>query len=208
MYNANKPDPDELPSSAQLIRSTIIAFVAAIVILVTIVLPAEYGIDPTGIGRTIGLAEMGEIKSELAREAEEDRKLPGHGDQSGLLDGLFALVIGTAHAEKAWRDEVIFTLAPGDSTEIKLVMDRGNKAEYEWVAEGGRINFDLHAHGDGTSVDYEKGRGETMGSGSFEAPFAGDHGWFWRNRGQFRCDGNAETAREIQRNQTGQVSRN
>lgn len=182
MYNANKPDPDELPSSAQLLRSTIIALIAAIVILVTIVLPAEYGIDPTGVGRAIGLAEMGEIKTELAREAEEDRQNPGHGDQSGLVDGLIGLLIGTAHAQEAWRDEVTFTLAPGDYTEIKLVMNEGDAAHYEWAAEGGRINFDLHAHAGGESVDYKKGRGETAGDGSFEAPFAGDHGWFWRNR--------------------------
>lgn len=180
MYNANKPDPDELPSSAQLIRSTIIALIAAIVILVTIVLPAEYGIDPTGIGRAIGLAEMGEIKTELAREAEEDRK--GHGDRSNLLNSVLGLFAGAAHAQESWRDEVTFTLAPGDYTEVKLVMGEGNTAEYEWVAEGGRINYDLHAHSGGDSIDYKKGRGESSGSGSFEAPFAGDHGWFWRNR--------------------------
>lgn len=182
MYNANKPDPDALPTSAQLIRSTILAFIAAVVILVTIVLPAEYGIDPTGIGRAIGLAEMGEIKTELAREAEEDRKGAGHGDQSSLLDGLFGLIVGTAHAQEAWRDEVTFTLQPGEYTEVKMVMAAGNGAQYEWAATGGRINYDLHAHGGGQSHDYRKGRGETSGEGSFEAPFAGEHGWFWRNR--------------------------
>ncbi len=182
MYNANKPDPDQLPSSAQLLRSTILAFIAAIVILVTIVLPAEYGIDPTGVGRAIGLAEMGEIKTELAREAEEDHKKPETADQSSLLDGLFGLVIGTAHAQETWRDEVTFTLAPGQYTEVKMVMAAGNSAEYEWAAEGGRINYDLHAHGGGESVDYKKGRGETSGAGRFEAPFPGEHGWFWRNR--------------------------
>ena len=72
MYNAEKPKLDELPSSTQLIRSTIIAIVAAILILVTIVLPSEYGIDPTGIGRATGLAEMGQIKQELSKEAKQD----------------------------------------------------------------------------------------------------------------------------------------
>ncbi|MBO6890546.1 MAG: transmembrane anchor protein [Roseibium sp.] len=180
MYNANKPDPEELPSSAQLLRSTILAFIAAVVILVTIVLPAEYNIDPTGIGKAIGLAEMGEIKQELAREAEEDRNK--HGDQSSFLDGILGLFVSTANAQETWRDEVTFTLAPGEYTEVKLVMGEGDNAEYEWSTDGGRINYDLHAHGGGKSVDYVKGRGETSGEGSFEAPFAGDHGWFWRNR--------------------------
>ena len=34
--------------------------------------PSEYGIDPTGLGGLLGLAEMGEIKSQLAEEAEAD----------------------------------------------------------------------------------------------------------------------------------------
>jgi hypothetical protein len=50
------------------LRSTAIAAVIASAILVTIVLPAEYGIDPTGVGRILGLTQMGEIKMELARE--------------------------------------------------------------------------------------------------------------------------------------------
>lgn len=72
MYNAKQPIADELPSSAQLLRSTAIAIVAAGVILVTAVLPAEYGIDPTGAGRLLGLTEMGEIKTQLAEEAAAD----------------------------------------------------------------------------------------------------------------------------------------
>lgn len=50
MFNTHKPTLDELPSSKDLLRSTKIALIGAMVILVTIVLPAEYAIDPTGIG--------------------------------------------------------------------------------------------------------------------------------------------------------------
>ncbi len=181
MFNAEKPSLEELPSSAQLLRSTIIAVAGAAVILVTVILPAEYGIDPTGAGRVLGLAEMGEIKQELADEAEQDSLI--HGDQSsGLFDDVLGLFVGSAHAQDAWKDTVTFTLPPGEYTEVKLDMEAGDTAEYAWTAEGGRINFDLHAHGEGQSVDYEKGRGKTSGDGSFEATFAGEHGWFWRNR--------------------------
>lgn len=183
MFNANRPSLEELPSSAQLLRSTIIAAISAVVILVTVVLPAEYGIDPTGAGRVLGLTEMGEIKRELAEEAEQDRSIHGGTDESSsLLDAIFSLFVSTAHAQEAWRDEVTFTLAPGASAEIKLVMAAGMAAEYTWAATGGRINFDLHAHGDGQSIDYDRGRGVTSGEGSIKAPFAGEHGWFWRNR--------------------------
>ena len=183
MFNAEKPSLEELPSSAQLIRSTIIAAVSAVAILVTVFLPAEYGIDPTGAGRAIGLTEMGEIKQELADEAERDRALDGgSGETSSALEMLLDMFVSTAHAEEAWRDEVTFTLAPGASAEIKMVMAKGDGADYAWSAEGGRVNFDLHGHGGGESVTYEKGRGKTAGEGGIEAAFAGEHGWFWRNR--------------------------
>lgn len=74
MYNAQLPSRAELPSSGQLLRSTIIALVSAAIILVTIVLPSEYAIDPTGIGAKLGLTQMGEIKMQLVAEAEADAK--------------------------------------------------------------------------------------------------------------------------------------
>ncbi|MEM9028133.1 MAG: transmembrane anchor protein [Pseudomonadota bacterium] len=181
MYNSEKPAPEELPSTAQLIRSTIIALVAAIVILVTIVLPAEYAIDPTGAGRALGLTSMGEIKNQLAREAAEDEKRHG-GPQSNAIDWLFSILAPSAHAQDAWKDEFTFTLAPGKPAEIKFPLKKGDSVEFAWSAEGGRINFDLHAHGQGKSHTYEKGRGKTSGQGKFTAPFVGEHGWFWRNR--------------------------
>ena len=58
----NIPSNTELPSTCKLIKSTIIAIGIATIILVTTVLPAEYGIDPTGAGELLGLKKMGEIK--------------------------------------------------------------------------------------------------------------------------------------------------
>ena len=183
MYNAQKPTLDELPSSARLLRSTLIALVAAVAILFTVVLPAEYGIDPTGAGRILGLTEMGEIKSDLSKEADEDKDTHGANDsQSSVIDQLLTFFVSTAQAQETWKDEITFTAAPGESAEIKLTLVEGVTVEYEWIANGGRINFDLHAHGDGESVTYEKGRGKAEGAGSITAPFAGEHGWFWRNR--------------------------
>lgn len=185
MFNAQKPSLDELPSSAQLIRSTIIAGISAVAILVTVVLPAEYGIDPTRIGGVLGLTEMGELKTQLAEEAEADRQMDqAAGEQSRLLNDVFGLFVGTAHAQEAetWRDETTFTLEPGDTAEWKLVMEEGQTAQYRMLVEGGRVNFDLHGHGGGESVTYEKGRGSTGDEGEIVAEFDGEHGWFWRNR--------------------------
>ncbi|NWG46201.1 MAG: transmembrane anchor protein [Alphaproteobacteria bacterium] len=190
MYNADKPNREDLPSSAQLIRSTLLALVAALILLVTIILPAEYGYDPTRIGRLLGLAEMGEIKQQLAREAEED-----HGRAADTRPGAFAtllgeFVLGTARANtpgspqgESWTDEVVFTLEPSKGTEIKLVMEKGARADFAWTAEGGRVNYDLHADGEGDQeMSYRKGRGVSGDAGVIEAAFTGNHGWYWRNR--------------------------
>ena len=185
MFNAEKPSLDQLPSSAQLVRSTAIAAVSAVAILVTVVLPAEYNIDPTGIGGVIGLTEMGEIKTQLAEEAEADRLMELEAEeQSSLMNDIFGLFVGAAHAQEAevWRDETNFTLAPGDSAEWKLVMEEGQTVEYRMLIEGGRVNFDMHGHGGSQSVTYEKGRGSTGDEGEIVAEFDGEHGWFWRNR--------------------------
>jgi hypothetical protein len=59
-------------SPRRLVRSTLIALGVALLLLFTTVLPAEYGIDPTGVGRILGLTRMGEIKTRLAKEAAAD----------------------------------------------------------------------------------------------------------------------------------------
>ncbi len=190
MHNGNKPNLDELPTSAQLIKSTILAAVAAGVILVTIVLPSEYGIDPTGIGKALGLAEMGEIKVQLEQEAEADRLLDlqnsgASPDQSSLGDGFFSFFVGAAHAqtiEAEWRDQYSVTLAPGEGIEVKLVMEEGAEAEFMWIAQNGVVNFDLHGDGNGQDISYERGRAVPEAAGVLIAAFTGNHGWFWRNR--------------------------
>lgn len=182
MHNAPKPNIEDLPTKAQLRRSTLIAGIGAVAIGLMIYLPAEYGTDPTGVGSLLGLTEMGEIKQQLAAEAAADESLHGVDESSSLMNDIFGLFVGAAHAQEAWQDEITFTLAPGESTEIKATMEEGVTMTYAWSATGGRINFDLHAHAGGEDVTYEKGRGQTAGEGSFETPFAGDHGWFWRNR--------------------------
>lgn len=190
MYNEDMPTRAELPTSRQLIRSTLIALAAAIVILMTAVLPGEYGIDPTGIGRALGLAEMGEIKVQLAEEAETDRQrdlqnaAPVEPKQSSSLIGQIfaALLITPAHAQAA-SENISFTLDPGQGVEIKLVMAEGAKADFSWSVEGGVVNYDLHGDGGGNEISYQKDRGVEGHEGVLEAAFGGNHGWFWRNRG-------------------------
>ena len=72
MFNAQQPTEKDLPTSAQLLKSTIIAIMVAIILLVMVILPAEYGTDPTGVGKLLGLKEMGDIKMSLLEESQNE----------------------------------------------------------------------------------------------------------------------------------------
>lgn len=191
MYNTDMPTRAELPSSKQLIRSTAIAIAAAAAILVSIVLPAEYAIDPTGIGRALGLAEMGEIKVQLAKEAEEDTIRDQQGTPAPMPErrsmsggGLGSFLFRSAMAQPTGQvrvDERAFTLQPGEGVEVKLEMKRGDRSTFEWVATD-EVNYDMHGDGGLNKISYKKGRGVTKDEGMITAAFDGNHGWFWRNR--------------------------
>jgi hypothetical protein len=52
-----------LPSSSRLAKSFILAAMSAAVILILLVLPAEFEIDPTGFGHLIGLVRTDEERA-------------------------------------------------------------------------------------------------------------------------------------------------
>jgi len=201
------PSRSELPSSAQLIRSTIIAAIVALLLLVTVVMPSEYALDPTGAGRLLGLTEMGEIKEQLAQEAAADDAAQMVAVQSSIEEAPSEPVEPVFEAAKAieveakpeaapkveqpappmaaepeWQDEVRVVLTPGEGTEFKLTMQEGAVARFAWVSEGGPLNFDTHGDGGGQSISYEKGRDVLEDEGELKAAFNGNHGWFFRNR--------------------------
>lgn len=198
MYNANIPEDRELPSTSKLVKSTIIAAATALAILITVVLPAEYGIDPTGIGNALGLTRMGEIKMSLAKEAATDAEAPVKQAEKNPPEAASASVpaqppsVATptqppASAEPAASiriDEMQVTLAPNEGTEIKVAMAKGKKVAYSWTTNGGKANYDVHGDSKKLGIDYhgyEKGS-EQARQGTIEAAFDGQHGWFWRNR--------------------------
>ena len=197
MYNSETPLRAELPSSKQLMRSTILAAISAVAILVVVVLPSEYGIDPTGVGRVLRLTEMGEIKTQLAAEAAADTaassgnsmvtsaqaQQPTLATRNTPTQAVAPAATPTVQ-EAPWRDEMTFTLTPGQGLEIKMRMTEGAKADYTWVVQGGRVNFDTHGDGDGKNISYEKGRDVAADDGQLVAAFTGNHGWYWRNRGK------------------------
>lgn len=189
MYNANFPHKSELPSTAKLVKSTIIAAVSALVILVTVVMPAEYGIDPVGIGRLLGLKKMGEIKMSLAREAAAAEQGAQTASAGQPVPEMRMAVAATpekpgAAAGKVRSDELRVTLAPDQGVEVKVALAKGRQVKYNWASSGGKANYDVHGDSKELRIRYHGyGKGsEQKKEGVLKAAFDGQHGWFWRNR--------------------------
>ncbi|MFO7984181.1 MAG: hypothetical protein R6V08_12100 [Desulfuromonadales bacterium] len=188
MYNNHRPSHADLPSAARLIKSTVVAIALAAVVLVTAVLPAEYGIDPTGVGNVLGLTKMGEIKASLAEEvAAESASEQEMKPEAGKVVEPVAKPEKPAvtQSEKPVKsDSITVSLKPNQGREVKVRMAKGSKVSYQWKTSNGRANFDVH--GDSTKhqinyFNYSKGSAESS-DGVLEAEFEGKHGWFWRNR--------------------------
>lgn len=196
MFNTKLPTLNELPTSRQLLRSTVIAVGVAAALLVTVVMPSEYAIDPTGIGRALGLTQMGEMKITLAEEAAADAAVqtaaaPVIPAQAGVQFPPQVQVATAAVAEPVAKtnlksDEVTFTLKPGEGTEIKLEMKDKATVSYEWTTNGVPVNHDTHGEPYNAPKNYyhsySKAKQVKGDKGELTAIFDGTHGWFWRNR--------------------------
>lgn len=164
------PQPD-LPSSRQLLRATLGALVLAGIILMTIVLPAEYGLDPTGAGRAIGVF----------------RPAPGVAAPLEPLPEIAAASSGSLLKRPTpfRNDEMTLTLRPGEGAEIKAAMRQGERFMFSWTAAGGGVDVDMHHEianaPKGESTSYWKDEFQSSGHGAFEAPAPGNYGWFWQN---------------------------
>lgn len=199
MYNTDLPNRAALPSSKQLLRSTIIAIFVAAVLLATVVLPSEYGIDPTGLGRIMGLTQMGEIKMHLAQEAKKADEAEAAEPAAETKAVLTPKNETNAGKEKIKEDERTVTLKPGEGIEIKLVMAKDAKVTYKWTTTGGAVNYDTHGEGQNKAfASYKKGRNVEGDEGELVAKFDGTHGWFWRNRTNSDVSIKLETSGEYQ----------
>jgi hypothetical protein len=175
------------PSSRRLLKSIGLAGVAAALILVTIVLPAEYGVDPTRVGSLLGLTAIhGPTRTLVVEdvvggnEKYRELALPDPG-QPVPLPNPAVVQIKTADASVK-----TFTVHLGvdQETEIKAIMDKAQVILYSWKAEGGEVYTDFHGHAPDSGqafVRYQEQQSGHEGRGSLVAPFAGEHGWFWLN---------------------------
>lgn len=145
------------PSAARIIAASAAALALAALLLVTLILPAEYGWDPLGSGAALGLLDLA---------GSEDSPLRAQ--------------------DAPWtRDEISFRLAPFEAVEYKYRMRAGAVLLFDWQAQG-EVVYDLHAEPDGAAPGFARSfdRSRAAGAaGSYSAPFDGIHGWFWQNRG-------------------------
>jgi len=178
MYNSYKPSLDDLPSAEKLKKSTIKAIITATVLLITVVMPAEYAIDITGVGRLLGLKKMGDIKKSLANEAKKQTEKEAA--QGTCPTGPVAQIDPNA----VKTETMSATIAPDESLEIKAKMLKDGKIDYVWSTEGGALNYNVHGESldQSETYEYDNGLNENTKSGTIVAEFDGTHGWFWRNR--------------------------
>lgn len=166
-------------SRATLVRASITALAAGAAMLVLVVLPAEYGIDPTGIGGAIDLTRMA---------GGEDAAVPAGASAAPAAPATFAVPTQTqANIEKKTpyrSDEKRITLAPHTGIELKA-MKAGDTFNFRWTSTG-PLRSEMHGEPmggkDDAFTDYWKQKDIRSAQGSFTAPFDGTHGWYWKYR--------------------------
>jgi hypothetical protein len=161
------------PSGRRLATATVVALGVAMIVLVTAVLPAEYGIDPLGTGRSLGLLDLfaaGEEASAVA--AAPATVTPAAG--------------GPVYPQFAdYRvDAREFTIPARSGMEFKYELDQGATLIYSWKATS-FVDFDFHTEPEGkpksASDSFEKGTAAQK-RGAYTAPYNGIHGWYWENK--------------------------
>jgi hypothetical protein len=188
------------PSKTRIAVATVIALVVASVLLVTVVLPAEYGIDPLGTGKALRLTDL--AKAETPKASPKTDARANTNDPPATIvpvlepaaDGGAPTMKGTFIAQpKGYQmDSREMKLKPGEGMEIKYNMRKGAGLIYSWSASG-KLLFEFHGEPNvkpagkgGTdyyeTYDIDNQTGKEEGHGTFIAPSTGIHGWFWENK--------------------------
>ena len=151
------------------------ALLAAGIILVAIVLPAEFAVDPLGTGEKLGLLPLGVVGQQV-EALNQSAAAPGAAGQAAII----------VAQEKPFQQETVdFKIGPYEGMEYKYRLDKGEALLYSWSATG-PVDYELHAEPDGAPAgyaqSYEKKPATSQASGTLTAPFPGIHGWYWENK--------------------------
>ena len=149
-----------VPSNSDLLKTILTAFLIALVISIFVVLPAEFGIDPTGVGSRLGLDKIS--------VEENERETIVRAGEGGL---------------EFRQDEVDIVIPANNGLEYKFFLNTHSNITYEWSSTS-PLYFDMHGEPDGDTSGYFESYGASTTDdirGSITVPFAGSHGWYWRN---------------------------
>lgn len=185
-----------LPSTKSLLKAAGWAVGAAAVILVLFVLPAEYNIDPTGLGSRMGLTELSKpaaapstatLSVTTPSVTTSAPTAPPVVSAPTTPSAAAAVPVTIVKRSAPFRhDTMTLTLKPRTGSEIKATMKKGETMVFSWTSDSGPLNVDMHGDPPNAGNDftsYWKEKGMTSGHGVFVAPFDGEHGWYWGNRG-------------------------
>ena len=171
MYDTNPP----VQSLKSLFIASVFATLLAGLILITAVLPAEYGIDPTGFGRLTGLTALS-----AQTTANSQPQAVACAEPAGMQTQTAQQQVATQ-----WQDTVKILVPAGKGLEYKFHLQKGATLEYAWATDGAGLYFDFHGEPQGDKSGYFKSYQETTDSqanGALVAPFEGSHGWYWENK--------------------------
>jgi hypothetical protein len=171
----------------ELLRGTLIAAAVAAVILAVAVLPAEYGIDPTGAGRALGLTRLYHAPTAASRIAAGAVTPAKIGSTVSAPGEVRDLTIASPQTVAYRADTMEVTLAPGKGLEVKTHLAKGATLIYSWkTSSGAVVNHDFHGEPVNAGKDEFESfileTGVSKSSGSLVAPFTGVHGWYWKNK--------------------------
>lgn len=154
-------------SIKSLLFSCLISIVLAAIILLIAVLPAEYNIDPTGLGEKLGLTVLAQTNDTAPHI--DINTCPDPEDSTKSL----------------WKDSIKITIPPHKGLEYKFHIAKGEAFEFVWKTNGTKLYFDFHGEPQGDTTGYFKSFKEStnnQSSGTLSVPFTGSHGWYWENK--------------------------
>jgi hypothetical protein len=160
------------PSTRSLAGAVAAATAGAAALLVTIVLPAEYGLDPLGTGQLLGLTALRPSMEPVAPPAG-DTLAPTEVGPIDLYPAAFNV------------DSREFVLGPYEYVEYKYHLAQNAVMLFSWAATDGVLH-DFHGDRDGAPADAAESydaEPRQQADGAFTAPFSGIHGWYWENPG-------------------------
>lgn len=188
--------PSSGTSGRNIAISAAIGVVIALAVLFVFILPAEFGVDPTGLGARLGLSQMNaeptrtievEVVDVLSgNENLADVEIPDFGEPVPLPNTSIHQLSDTP----PHTDTIVVTIPAESETEVKTVLRQSQVINYTWSTDQGTIYADFHGHdpelGNEFWVRYlEDQEGSSGHSGSLVAPFNGEHGWYWLNYNEY-----------------------